>query len=103
MKKTIVLAAIIFAATVSLQAQTAGNENMNLKGEKARVRQGVKSGEIKKNEARVIKKQALDVQQAKNKAKADGVVTKKEKVGIAKQDRQLDRTIRRTKHNGRKR
>ncbi len=102
MKKVTLLLAIIIA-TVGLNAQNRTNENNNLKGERARVKQGVRSGEITRGEAKVIKKQAVDVQQAKTAAKADGVVTKREKATVAKQDRQLDRTIRRTKHNSRDR
>lgn len=108
MKKVILFFAIVIATTVSVNAQTQKhlgkrNEDMNLKGEKARVKEGIKSGEITKAEAKRIKKEAKDVQHAKHRANADGTITKREQMRIAKQDRQLDKTIRKTKHNKRDR
>ena len=46
-----------------------------------------------------INKQAKDVKQAKKSALKDGHITRVERAKIAKQDRQLDRTIYRKKHN----
>lgn len=95
MKKT-VLVLTILSFGISFAQQ---REDFNLKGEKKRVVNGVKSGEINKSEAVVISKQAEDVKRAENKAKADGIITKNERARIAKQDAQLDRTIYRKKHN----
>jgi uncharacterized membrane protein YebE (DUF533 family) len=103
MKKTILMLATVFALVAGANAQNKLKEDKNLKGEKKRIAQGVRSGEITKGEAKVIEHEVKDVQQAKAAAKADGVVTKSERKEIAKQDRQLDRTIRRTKHNKRDR
>ena len=103
MKKTFLAIAAILAITTCVTAQNKRNENTNLRGEKVRVAQGVRSGEITRGEAVVIKKQAQDVKQATQAARADGVVTRAERARIAKQDAQLDRTIRRTKHNNRTR
>ena len=104
MKKIILFFAILFAVTVSVNAQTQKHkgkkhEDMSLKGEKARLKEGIKSGEITKDEAKRIKKEAKDVQRAKRKANADGTINKRERAKIAKEDRQLDKTIRKTKHN----
>lgn len=94
--KNLVLSITILASVLSFAQQ---REDRNLRGERKRVAQGVKSGEINKKEAAVIHEQAKDVKQAKRAAAADGQVTVKEKAKIARQDRQLDRTIRRKKHN----
>lgn len=94
--KNLVLSIAILASVMSFAQQ---KEDRNLRGERKRVAQGVKSGEIDKREAVVIHNQARDVKQAKRAATADGQVTVKERAKIAKQDRQLDRTIRRKKHN----
>lgn len=94
--KNLVLSIAILASVMSFAQQ---KEDRNLRGERKRVAQGVKSGEINKREAVVIQNQARDVKQAKRTATADGEVTVKERAKIAKQDRQLDRTIRRKKHN----
>lgn len=98
-KSTATILSLILCFTMNAQQ----SEDMNLKGEKARIKQGVKSGEITKGEAVKISKEVRDVQRAKRRAKADGKITRKERRKIAKQDRQLDRTIYRTKHNDRDR
>ena len=99
--KKVFLAIMIIGGSLSLVAQQ--KEDRNFKGENARIQQGKASGEITKGEMKHIKHKKDDVRAAKQAAKADGVVTKEERKVIAKEDRQLDRTIQRTKHNSKKR
>lgn len=94
--KNLLLGIMILASGLSFAQQ---REDINLRGERKRVAQGVRSGEINRREAAVIHNQAKDVKQAKRIAKADGVVTPRERAVVARQDRQLDRTIYRAKHN----
>ncbi len=103
MKKSLFTIMAVVTITLSATAQARVNENGNLKGERKRVAQGVRNGEITRAESKAIAKQTQDVRQAKRAANADGVITPKEKARLAKQDAQLDRTIRRTKHNNRDR
>jgi hypothetical protein len=100
MKKTILLIAVLVALIVSAQAQT---HKRTLRQERKRTAQGIRSGQITKGEALVIKKQARDVRQAKGVARADGIVGPKERAVIAQQKGQLNRTISRAKHNNRTR
>ena len=94
--KNLVLSFAILTSVLSFAQQ---REDRNLRGEIKRVAQGIKSGEIKPREAIAIEKQARDVKQAKRAAAADGQITVKERAKIARQDKQLDRTINRKKHN----
>jgi hypothetical protein len=94
--KNLVLSFAILTSVLSFAQQ---REDRNLRGERKRVAQGIKSGEIKPREAIAIEKQARDVKQAKRAAAADGQITVKERAKIARQDKQLDRTINRKKHN----
>lgn len=71
--------------------------------DRARVAQGVRSGEITRVEAAKIAKEKQDVRQSKRIAAADGVVSPAEKQIIRKEKRQVNRTICRTKHNARDR
>ena len=96
--KNLVLVIALFSSVFAFSQQ---KEDWNLRGERKRTAQGIQSGEINRKEAAVIHKQARDVKQAKRRALADGVVTPKERAKIAVQDKQLDRTIRRAKHNRR--
>ena len=94
--KNLVLSFAILTPVLSFAQQ---REDRNLRGERKRVAQGIKSGEIKPREAVAIEKQAQDVKQAKKAAAVDGQITLKERAKIARQDKQLDRTINRKKHN----
>jgi hypothetical protein len=94
--KNLLLGTLILVSGLSFAQQ---REDLNLRGERNRVAQGIRSGEINPREAAIIRKQANDVKQAKRIAKADGVVTPRERAFIAREDRQLDRTIYRAKHN----
>ena len=94
--KNLVLSFAILTSVLSFAQQ---REDRNLRGERKRVAQGIKSEEIKPREAIAIEKQARDVKQAKRAAAADGQITLKERAKIARQDKQLDRTINRKKHN----
>ena len=94
--KNLVLSFAILTSVLSFAQQ---REDRNLRGERKRVAQGIKSEEIKPREAIAIEKQARDVKQAKRAAAADGQITVKERAKIARQDKQLDRTIYRKKHN----
>lgn len=99
--KKIIIAVLVLSGSLSLVAQQ--KEDMNLKGEKSRIKQGRKSGEITNRELKKINEEKRDVKEAVREAKADGIVTNDERKEISKEDRQLDRTIQRTKHNARKR
>lgn len=96
--KKIIIGAFLLTASVSFAQQ---KEDMNLRGEKRRVANGIKSGEINKHEAKVIDTKAQQLQLAKEKAKADGEVSARERAKIARKDAQLDRTIYKKKHNRR--
>jgi hypothetical protein len=95
MKNLVIVAALLTSAFSFAQRA----ENRNQVGERHRVAQGVKSGEINKTEAATIHQEAKDVKQAKRAAVSDGQVTPKERAAVAKQDRELDKTIYETKSN----
>lgn len=70
---------------------------------KARIKQGIRSGEITRPEAQRIRKQQLDVKDARLDARQDGIITPKEQNRIRKEKNQASRTIYRKKHNARDR
>jgi len=71
--------------------------------QKLRVKQGIRSGEITRPEAQRIRKQQLDVKDARLDARQDGIITPKEQNRIRKEKNQASRTIYRKKHNARDR
>ena len=99
--KSIKLAAILAIALFSFSAADA--QVVKNKKDRARVKQGVKSGELTKHEVKEIRKIEKEKKEDIRAAKADGVVTAAEKKEIRKDERRSDRAIYRKKHNRRDR
>ena len=85
------------------QSIIAVHANQRQGNQKERIKQGVKSGELTKKETKQVVRQQRDIQRTKKAAKADGVVTKKEKAVINKKQNKASRNIRRKKNNGKSR
>ena len=88
--KTLAAAAFLLV-TQATQAQT----------QPARIKQGVKSGELTKHETKTLVKQQKETRQDVKAAKADGTVTTAERKDIKQDKRQASRNIYRKKHNAR--
>ena len=69
--------------------------------QKARIRQGVKSGELTKGEAHKLRQEQKTVQAEKQMAKSDGKVTPEERAKLRKDQNKASRDIYRLKHNKR--
>lgn len=100
---------ITFGCTLSLFAQTPGSGNRTpvvrkrQHNQQQRIRQGVRSGELTRRETRTLEHQQREIQQDKKEAKADGTVTKEERIDLQKEQNQASRSIYRKKHNRRDR
>ncbi|MEO6734283.1 MAG: hypothetical protein ABIN01_23885 [Ferruginibacter sp.] len=73
------------------------------KHQHARIKQGVKSGELTKGETKVLAKDQREIRQEVKSAHSDGIVTKDEKKDIRQDQRQASHTIFRKKHNNKNR
>ena len=71
--------------------------------QQARIRQGVKSGELTRGETRRLERGEAKIQRDKMKAKADGTVTPAEKAKLNREENRESRRIYRAKHNNRTR
>ena len=91
--KTVAAFAFVFFAATASQAQT----------QPARIKQGVKSGELTRRETKTLVNQQAEKRQDIKQAKADAVVTTAEKKEIKQDKRQSSRAIYRKKHNARDR
>lgn len=97
-------AVILLTTTHAVSAQTATpGLNARQTHERARIRQGVASGELTRPEATRLRAREADIRQDKRAAKADGVVTRDERQDIRKDERQASRAIYRQKHDGQER
>ena len=71
--------------------------------QKARIKQGVKSGELTKKETKRLVKGQAQLQKMEAKAKSDGVVTKKERARLQHKANKESAKIYKNKHDGQSR
>lgn len=71
--------------------------------QQARIRRGVRSGELTRAETRRLERGEAKIQRDKMKAKSDGVVTPKERAKLNREENRESRRIYRLKHNNRER
>jgi hypothetical protein len=108
--KTLLFLLIVACSTVALAQdpnppQTPGTKtpviNDRQKNQRARIREGVKSGELTKGEARKLRNEEKTIQAEKKIAKSDGKVTAAERQQIRKDQNKASKDISRLKHNKR--
>jgi len=96
MKRSIfAVAALCLFTALTTSAQVAPRAN-----DQARIRQGVRSGQLTRAEAARAQAQQADARQARQAARADGVVTSAERQTVRHEERQADRVLYRQKHDG---
>jgi hypothetical protein len=69
--------------------------------QQARIKQGVKSGELTKGETVRLEKEQAKIQRDKKAAKADGQITPQERQKLTREQNKASRDIYRLKHNKR--
>jgi hypothetical protein len=103
--KKLLIPALLAAALAATMAQAAGTNTPGLdqrqENQDRRIEQGVESGALNANEAARLEGQQNRVQRAEDRAKADGVVTRKERAALHHRQDHTSRTIHRKKHNAR--
>ena len=103
MKKLIILGAFILTAgLVNAQTQTK-KVNQRQKNQTERMAKGVNSGELTKKETKNLANQQRDIRRTKRAAKSDGKVTRKERAVIHSKQNAASRSIKRKKNNDRSR
>lgn len=106
MKRTLLTIMIVglmaIFASAAFGQETPGADQRQ-KNQKHRIKQGVKSGEITKREAKSVKYSYKSTKRYEAKAKSDGHVTKKERARLKHKENKSSRKIYRVKHNNRDR
>jgi hypothetical protein len=98
--KTILLGLSLVAFCAAGHSQTTKKQvNKRQVTQAKKINQGVKSGELTKKEAVELKAQQRNINQTKKAAKADGVVTPKEKAIIKHKQNKAAKNIAKKKHN----
>ncbi len=109
LRMRLLLLAVAFAVTAYAQdpnpPQTPGTKTPVVRErqmkQKARIRQGVKSGELTKGEARKLRQEQKTIQAEKQMAKVDGKVTPAERAKLRHDQNKASKDIYRLKHNKR--
>jgi hypothetical protein len=107
MKKTMLISGLLgimlIFGNVLAQGQTLSTKTPRITkkqvSQQARIKQGVKSGELTKKETAKLQMQQAKIKNDKQAAKSDGKVTSAERNEIRKEQRKASRHIYRAKHN----
>lgn len=102
MKNTVFSVAAGLLLTANLYAAQAQTPVINARerNQRARIRQGVASGELNRREAARMRGREANVNAEKRAARADGVVTRDERHDIRRTETSNSRAIYRQKHDG---
>ena len=100
-KGVAIAVALIFAGSAYAQTATPNIDKRQANQEK-RIEQGVKSGELTAKETARLENREAKLQADKQKAKADGVVTKKERAKLQQEANRDSKAIYRQKHDAQK-
>ena len=98
LKSLAVAVSMLVAGTVVAQTATPGITERQ-ENQKARIEQGVKSGQLTHREAARLRAEQRGIRAEKRLAKADGVVTPAERAKIRRDQRRASRDIYRQKHD----
>lgn len=98
MKKLLFCAALLACHCLAASAQTPAL-NATQRNERARIRQGVRSGELTRTEAARLRGREAGITAEKRAARADGIVTAGERRDIRRTENRASRAIYRQKHD----
>ena len=93
-------ALLVLGFTVASNAQNTPVVDGREANQKARIKDGVKSGELTKPEAKKLVKQQRHIKHAEAKAKSDGQVTAAERAKLDRKQDRASRKIAKQKHDG---
>ena len=97
------VAALVLAASVASAHPATPRVDRREARQHARIAQGVQSGELTRAEARRLRAAQRHIHRMERRAKADGVVTMRERARLNRALNHESRAIRRLKHNQRDR
>lgn len=96
-KKILLLCALCM--TLGLASDALGQGRYD-RGERQRIRSGVRSGQLTRDEARALRQRRRQIRQERRSYRNDGTVTRDEQRDLRKDRRELSRSIRRERRDG---
>ena len=103
MKKLILASLFVMFVAIAAKAQSTPGVDQRQQNQRARVNQGVVSGEVTRGEAAKLKSEQRRIKRTERRAKADGKVTRKERANIHRKQNKASRDIGKEKHDRQKR
>lgn len=94
---------LVFAGMGLAAAQQTPGVDKRQKVQRARIKEGVNSGEVTRTEAVRLRAEQRHIRRAERRAKADGTVTPQEKARLHRKQNKASRDIRRQKNDDQKR
>lgn len=91
--------AMVFGFSVDTFAQRGRNGSFNNRADRQRIRQGIRSGRITRDEARILRERQQQIRGQRRVYRSDGVLTSAERREIRRNERQHDRLIRESRRN----
>lgn len=99
MKKFLFFFLAMTLSVLSTFAQSTPRVDQRQENQKARIQQGVQSGELTKKEASELRKQQRHIKRTEKRAKADGQVTGQEKAKLHRKQKRANKNIAKEKHD----
>ena len=96
MKKFLLLGAIVMV--LGMSAETFA-QNSRYRGDRSRIRSGVRSGQLTRAEARQLREQRRLIREQRRVYRSDGTLTRAERRDLRHDRRDLGRQIRRERHD----
>jgi hypothetical protein len=103
MKRFFLLSVVAMLLAGSTEAFAQGRNRVgryNDRQDRQRVRRGVRSGQITRDEARAIRERERQIRAERRGYRSDGVVTREERREIRRNEREQDRYIREQRRDG---
>ena len=99
MKKSFVILSFLLLLIHFVKAQQTPQVDQRQENQKARVQQGVASGELTRKETAHAVQDQRHIRRAERRAKADGTVTRRERAKLHHKQNRASRELRRNKHD----
>jgi hypothetical protein len=100
MKKIILITSMLMIVMIGMvKAQSTPAVDERQQNQRARIREGVASGEVTRPEAQRLRAEQHHIRRAERRAKADGEVTPRERARLQRKQNQASRDIRKQKHD----
>lgn len=99
MKKYVISTVLVMAGFLTMSAQSTPRVDVKQRNQTVRIAQGVKSGELTRWETANLRQDRRQLRKMERRAKADGVVTRGERVRLNRKANSNSRQIARKKNN----